>query len=226
MALVELNAWPREERGTRPCNRLRRQGLVPAVLYGRDEPNVLLKLKEEDLEDVLEQHAFIVELQWDTKSQPAQIKELQVDQLEDVVLHADFARISMSEKIEVSVPLDVIGEPAGVSEGGVLEMQQMEVTVECLPVSVPESIEMDVSELEMGDALHVRDLELPAGITVLDDPERVTAAVVSPTEIEEEEEAPEEMFAEPEVISREEEEEELAEEELEGEAAEEEMPEE
>jgi large subunit ribosomal protein L25 len=224
MAVVELEAWPREERGSRPSRRLRRKGLVPAVLYGRDEPNVLLKLREQDLFDLLTAHTSVVELQWDSTSQPAQVKELQVDRLEDRVLHADFVRISLSEKIEVSVPLEVVGEAPGVEEGGVLEMQTREVEVECLPQAVPESIEIDVSELEMGDAIHVRDLDTPEGISILEDPGRVTVGVVSPTEIEEEEEEePEEMFAEPEVIGEEEEEEELLEgEEAEAEAAEEE----
>ena len=225
MAVVELQAWPREERGSRPSRRLRRQGLVPAVLYGRDKPNVLLKLREEDLFELLTAHTSVVELQWDSSTQPAQVKELQVDRLEDRVLHADFVRISLSEKIEVSVPLEVVGEAPGVEEGGVLEMQMREVEVECLPQAIPESIEVDVSELEMGDSILIRDIEFPEGITPVNDPTRVAIGVVSPTEIEEEEEEePEEMFAEPEVIGEEEEEEELLEEEeAEGE---EEVPEE
>ena len=225
MAVVELQAWPREERGSRPSRRLRRQGLVPAVLYGRGEPNVLLKLQEQDLFELLTTHTSVVELQWDSTTQPAQVKELQVDRLEDRVLHADFVRISLSEKIEVSVPLETVGEAPGVEEGGVLEMQMREVDVECLPQAIPESIEVDVSELEMGDSLLIRDLDWPEGVTPLNDPTRVSVGVVSPTEIEEEEEEePEEMFAEPEVIGEEEEEEEL----LEGEEAEgeEEIPEE
>ena len=226
MAVVELQAWPREERGSRPSRRLRRQGLVPAVLYGRDKPNVLLKLREEDLFELLTAHTSVVELQWDSSTQPAQVKELQVDRLEDRVLHADFVRISLSEKIEVSVPLEVVGEAPGVEEGGVLEMQMREVEVECLPQAIPESIEVDVSELEMGDSILIRDIEFPEGITPVNDPTRVAIGVVSPTEIEEEEEEePEEMFAEPEVIGEEEEEEEelLEGEEVEGE---EEVPEE
>jgi len=227
MAVVELEAWPREERGSRPSRRLRRQGLVPAVLYGRGEPNVLLKLREQDVFELLTTHTSVVELQWDSTTQPAQVKELQIDRLEDRVLHADFVRISLSENIEVTVPLEVVGEAPGVEEGGVLEMQMRELEVECLPASIPENIEVDVSELEMGDSLLVRDLDLPEDVTPLDDPTRVAVGVVSPTEIEEEEEEePEEMFAEPEVIGEEEEEEELLEEEGEEVEGEEEVPEE
>lgn len=209
MAVLKLKAWPREERGTRACRRLRRQGLTPAVLYGRNKPNLLMTVREMDLEELMAQHTSIVRLAWDGQEQPAQIKEIQFDELEDRIIHADFARISLTEKIEVSVPIETHGDPVGVREGGVMEVQSHTVEVECLPEAIPDHVLVEVEELEIGDALRVEDVEFPGGITPLSNPETVLVAIVPPTEEpEEEEELLEEVVTEPELISREPEEEE------------------
>jgi large subunit ribosomal protein L25 len=209
MAEVQLKAWPREERGTRAARRLRRQGLVPVVLYGRKQGNVLLVTREEDLESVLEEHSYVVELQWDGQSEHAQIKEMQIDELNECILHVDFARISMSERIQVEVPVEFDGDAPGASEGGVVEPQLRAIEVEALPNQIPESISVDISELGIGDSARVGDVDFPAGVNPLTDPSNVVVAVVAPTEVEEEEEEmPEDILAEPEVIGREEEEEE------------------
>ncbi len=224
MAVSKLKAWPREERGTPACRRLRRQGLVPAVLYGRKKPNLLMTIREHDLDELMMEHTSIVELNWDGQEQPAQIKEIQFDELNDRIIHADFARISLTERIEVTVPIETHGEAEGVREGGVLEMQTHTVEVECLPEDIPDSLEVEVSHLEIGDAVRVKDVPFPEKLTPLSNPEAVLVAVVPPTEEpEEEEELLEEVVTEPELISREEEEEEmLPEEEEEAEPEEEE----
>ena len=213
MDIPTVEAWPREERGSRACRRLRRRGLVPAVMYGRDEPNVLLSLQEKELENLLRQHTLILQVQWDGQTTPVQIKEVQFDELGEQVLHADLGRISLDETVQVSVSVDTQGEAIGVrEEGGVLEVILHEIQVECLPMEIPESIEADVSELAIGDDLRVRDLALPESIEAVPDPSTVVVTCVPPMEMvseEEEEELAEEFMAEPEVIGAEEEEEEL-----------------
>jgi large subunit ribosomal protein L25 len=216
MDIPTIDAWPREERGSRACRRLRRRGLVPAVMYGRGEPNVLLTLQEKEIESLMERHTLIFEVEWDGQKTPVQIKEIQYDALGEDVLHTDLGRISLDETVQVSVSVETQGEAVGVAdEGGVLEVVLHELEVECLPTDIPESIEADVSELAIGDDLRVRDLILPDRVEALPDPNTVVVTCVPPMEMvteEEEEELAEEFMAEPEVIGAEEEEEEFPEE--------------
>lgn len=224
MDIPKIQAWPREESGTRPSRRLRREGKVPAVMYGRDEENVMLVLEEEDIEEMLERHALIWQVEMDGESTPVQIKEVQYDPFGEEVLHADLGRISLSETVQVAVSVETEGEPIGVrEEGGVLEVVHHEMDVECLPSDIPEDIVVPVSELDIGDDLRVRDLDLPEGVQAVDEPHTVVVTCVPPMEMvtEEDEEAlTEEFMAEPEVIGAEEEEEEEMEEEIPEEAEE------
>ena len=203
MDVLNITAWPREERGSRECRRIRRGGLIPAVLYGRKKPNVLLVVREHDLRQALHEHTFIVELSWDGQKEHAQIKEVQVDEIGTQPLHADFARISLTEKIQVAVPLQVKGEaPAD----GVLEILLHELEVECMPQAVPESISVDASQLGVGESLRIADLAFPPDVIPVAEGDVVVVTVVPPTEMpEEEEEAPEQLRLEPELIGREEE---------------------
>jgi len=111
MDIPSIQAWPREERGTRPCRRLRRRGLVPAVLYGRGEPNVMLSVREQAVERLIQEHHTILEVVWDEHTTAVQIKEVQYDYLGDGIIHADFNRISMTETVQVSVAIVTHGEP-------------------------------------------------------------------------------------------------------------------
>ncbi|MBS3764382.1 MAG: 50S ribosomal protein L25 [Planctomycetes bacterium] len=214
MDIPTIQAWPREERGTRPCRRLRKRGLIPAVMYGRGEGNVLLTVQQNELEHLLKEHALILEVEWDGNSQPVQIREVQYDALGDNILHTDLGRISLSETVQVSVPVEAHGEPEGVKEGGVLELVMHEIEVECLPVNIPEEIRVEVGPLEIGDDLRIRNVAFPQGVEPVPDPNTVVVTCVPPMEMvgEEEEELAEEILAEPEVIGREEEEEEMLEE--------------
>ena len=202
MDIPSIEAWPREERGTRPCRRLRSRGLVPAVLYGRGESNVMLSVREQALARLIQEHHTILQVEWDGRVTPVQIKEIQYDHLGDEILHADFNRISMSETVQVSVAIEVHGEPVGVKQGGLLEVVLHEVLVECLPTAVPESIRVEVAELDIGDGLRVSDLVLPEGASVLEDPEAMVVAVAHAAEIVEEVEEEPTAMAQPEVIGR------------------------
>ncbi len=203
MEIAEIQARPREVRGTRDCRRLRRQGLTPAVLYGRGEPNVLLTLREEDVEHLVETHAPIVQVSWDGQQENAQIRDIQYDALEEDILHVDLVRISLTERAVFTVAVNTHGTAAGEPEGGVLELVSHEVEVECLPTEVPESITVEVDELDIGDNLTVGELAFPPGVTPVTDADTVVVTVVPPTEVEEEEVAPEELILEPEVIGEE-----------------------
>ncbi len=210
MELTQIPALPRKVRGSRACRRLRREGRVPVIMYGRQQGNSLLSISLEDAEFLVREHAYIVELQLDGESENAQIREIQYDALGDDILHLDMVRISLTETITVSVPVDVHGEPEGLEEGGTLDIELHELEVECLPTNIPENIRVEVAHLGIGDTVRVSDAEIPDGVTCLEDPEAPIASVVPPQqEAEEPEELLEtEILAEPEVIGREEEEEE------------------
>jgi large subunit ribosomal protein L25 len=204
MELVQIEARARETRGSRECRRLRKLGLVPAILYGRKQDNVLLSVSRRDVEKLLASRAFIVQVNWDGRQEAAQVKEIQFDALGDLIEHIDFARISLTETIAVRVRIEPHGEPVGVAEGGILAVREHELEVACLPTAIPEKLRVEVSNLAIGDTLRVRDIEFPEGVTPTADPEMAVVAVVAPTELPAEEVIglPEEAQAEPEVIGR------------------------
>jgi large subunit ribosomal protein L25 len=160
------------------------------------------------MEDLLEHHAFVFQVEVEGKEVPVQLLEVQYDSIGEKILHTDLGRISLSEQIEVSVPVEVHGEAAGVrEEGGVLEVIHHELTITCLPGNVPEDIRVEVADLNIGDDLRIADIEFPEGVKPVDDPDEVVVTCARPTEMitEEEEALTEEFMAEPEVIGREEE---------------------
>ncbi len=211
MDIPTLKVSSREQTGRRNCNALRREGLIPAILYGRGKPNVMLSFEEKALQDLINAHALVFNLEADEEKTPVQLLEVQYDSFGDEILHADLGRISMSETIEVSVAVETKGDPIGVrEEGGVLEVIRHEVSIETLPGNIPEQITLDVAELTIGDDIRVGDLPLPEGVTSTEDDDAVVVTCVPPMEMvteEDEEMAEEEVMAEPELIRREEEEE-------------------
>ncbi len=202
MEVHEIVAQPRDLSGTRACRRLRRQDLVPAVLYGHGQPNVMLALQCGAIEKALHERALVLRVVWDGSEETAQIKEVQYDAVGDELLHVDLARISLTETLTVTVPVKTHGEPRGAEEGGVLELLEFELEVECLPTDIPENIRVEVAGLGVGESLTIADLVFPEGVTPTGDPEMVVVAVVEPVEEAAEEEAPEAALAEPEVIGR------------------------
>jgi large subunit ribosomal protein L25 len=207
MDTVTLATKPRPDHGTRPSRQLRKQGLVPAVVYGHKKAPVPIALGQKDLETALRHHARIVDLQLDGKTETAVIQEVQHDHLGKEVLHVDFKRVSKDERIEVAVAVELKGTPAGVGHGGILDQPLHDLDVECLAVAIPESIRVNIADLQIGQAVHVKDLTLPEGVKVLNDPEAIvvqlravqaepepTAAAAAPTE--------EPAATEPEIVGR------------------------
>ncbi len=216
MDIPTVKALARTDAGRRSCRRLRRSGQVPAILYGRGKPNVMLSIEEKVLEDLLNAHALVFNIKTEGENTPVQLREVQYDSLGDNIYHADLGRISLTEKVEVSVSVETKGEAAGVrDEGGVLELVRHEIAVECLPGNIPENITVDVSELGVGDDLRIGDLQLPEGVDAVEGVDSVVVTCVPPMEMvteEDEELLGEDVMAEPELIGREEEEEEGVEE--------------
>ncbi len=199
---VVLVGEKREGRGTRVARQLRAQGRVPAVLYGHKEATVPLALAGEELASAIRHGSRVVELKLDSGTQQALIREVQWDHLGKDLLHVDFIRVSKDERIHVAVPLEIRGLAPGVTGGGVLDQPLHAVHVECLAIAVPDSIRVNVSELQIGSAIHVRDLHLPPGVKVLDDPDAVVVIIKTPMAEPEAAPAPEAGAAEPEVIGR------------------------
>ena len=189
MANQALAAEIRENTGKGVARKLRAAGLIPAVLYGKGKATAALSVDPEALGKAL--HASgagrntLIDLKVGSGSHNVLLKELQRDPIGGHSLHADFFEIDLKETVEVEVPLHFIGKAPGVDFGGILDHPVREIELECLPGAIPERIEVDVSELDVGDSIHVRDLTLPAGVTLRSDPDLSVASVVAARVVEE-----------------------------------------
>jgi large subunit ribosomal protein L25 len=195
-----LKISKREGRGSQLASRLRKQGLVPGIIYGHKKANEQVSLVHEDLLTALRHNARVVDLQTDHGLQKAQIAELQWDHLGKDVLHVDFKRVSADERITVQVRVELRGTAPGIAAGGVLEQPLHAITIECLAIAVPDSIRVNVGELQLDGAVHVSDLVLPPDVKALDEPDAVVVHVVAP--MAEPEPGEETGAVEPEVIGR------------------------
>jgi large subunit ribosomal protein L25 len=217
MAIVSLEAAHRSDTGKGVARKLRADGRVPGVYYGRGEDSIALTVALKDLYQVLESadgSNVIVDLKLTgaaAKDRKALIREIQRDPVAGTLLHLDLQHISLTERITVEVPIVLLGTPAGVKDGGgILEHLLREVEVECLPTDIPSKLEIDVSGLQIGDSLHVSDLKVERG-EILTEATRAIAAVVPPTVLEEVKPAEEGAALEPEVIGAKEKDEEAEE---------------
>lgn len=197
-----LSATPRTVIG-KANRRLAGEGFIPAVLYGAGHEPVALSVDRHDFELFVTKHALastIVELEVEGEKKPinVMIREIQTSPLKGRVLHVDFLAVRMDKPVHAAIPLKWVNDPVGVKAGGVFTTNFHEVNVEAKPKDLPTSIELDVSSLDIGDALHVSDVIPPAGVTILDDADEVLVSVQAPRLEVEEEAAAEE--AEPEVI--------------------------
>ncbi len=207
---VALAAQPRNENGSQAARKLRRKGLVPAVLYGHKEATLHLSLNLDEVVKALRHGARVVDLKTEGgKEEKAFIRDLQWDHLGKSLLHVDFTRVSLDERIHVTVRLELRGVAPGVNAGGVLDQPLHELEIECLAISIPESIRVNIAELQMGGVIHVKDLTLPEGITTKADPDAIVVHVTMPAAEPEVGAIPEGTgTAEPEVIGKAKEEEE------------------
>lgn len=210
MAQQMLAARVREQTGKGAARKMRRNGEIPGVFYGPSSDPILLTVGYSDMERILKQASsenivLDLELQGSGSSgtKKAILKELQVDPTKDTYLHVDFYEISMDRKITVNVAVNLVNTPVGVTKGGILEQIRRELPTSCLPDRIMDSIEVDVSALDIGDAIHVEDIQFPEGVECEEDG-HLTLAVVSAPQAEEVEEVPEEELAEEEELAAEE----------------------
>ncbi len=195
MRQVAFEAEVREKTGKEVAKKLRRQGLIPAILYGPHTEPLPLSVKVNELEKLLHRHRgeslifnLTVQENGGTSQRLAILKELQYHPVTDKIIHADFYEIRMDEPVEVDVPVEVVGKAKGVEKGGLLEVLLRELTVSCLPDRIPDTIKIDVSDLDVGDVIHVRDITPPEGVKLVDHPDE---PVVTILEVEEEKPAEE-----------------------------------
>lgn len=199
MELIELKANIRATVGNGPARRLRQAGQIPAVLYGPKTESVLLSVNKSDLDMALKQGRsgqimlnLVVQDNGEAYTRPAMIKELQLHPVSRNYLHIDFYEIDLNRKITLGIPVVTVGSSVGVERGGVLQIIRRELEVECLPFEVPESIEIDITDLDMGDAIHLKDISLDGDVELLGEPNLTVVTVLSP-KLEEEPEEEEEL---------------------------------
>ena len=188
---ITLKAQKREGTGKGVARKLRQEGRVPAVLYGRELGTMHLSLDTHEAENLfhsISTENTIVGLKVEGVGELFQtlVREIQSHPFKSSLIHVDFLRIQAGVAVDVEVPLRLIGDPIGVkNSGGVLEQVLNELPVKCIPSKIPEFIEVDVSELDINDSLHVYDLELEEGINITVDEERTICAVAIPKVVEE-----------------------------------------
>ncbi len=185
MKQVTLSAIKREKTGKEISKKLRKQGLIPAIVYGPRFQPLPIAVKFNELESILIKHKgetllFNLEL---TDGEPSKIqailKDYQTHPITDKIIHIDFLAIHEEETITLDIPLEFLGKPVGISKGGVLEILLHELTIECLPSNIPNKIYIDISNLDVGDVLHVKDIKVPEGVKVINDPEETVLTIVA-----------------------------------------------
>lgn len=209
MSEVTLSVARREEQGKNAARRLRKDGKVPAVVYGGGREPVAITVDSKAIRELIakSEHGirsiFLLELKGADKKRHAMIKDVKVDPLNGQLEHIDFVRVIMDQKVKVTVPVRIVGLADGVKNGGgILEFQVRELHVETLPGSIPDTFEVDVTSMAVHDVVRVGDIEVAEGIEVLDDPERVIVSIGLPRAEVAAEVTDEDETAEPELIKK------------------------
>jgi large subunit ribosomal protein L25 len=180
---IILNVQPREGRGRTDVRKLRAKGLLPGVIYGTGIEPVALSVPRHELLRVLHAHGAhpLVTVKVEGgQDYLALVKDLQIDAVKQLALHVDFHRVLEDRPVQTEVEVRLVGEPAGVKVGGILDVTTRMVSIEALPRALPEAIEYDVSAMELGTVVRVSDLVAPPGVTILTDLEETLASVVTP----------------------------------------------
>ncbi|MEW6614831.1 MAG: 50S ribosomal protein L25/general stress protein Ctc [Thermodesulfobacteriota bacterium] len=194
MKQVSLNAELRTECGKSAVRKLRREGLIPAILYGHKKESIPLSLSSLLLNRIMTDEAIestLIDLTIKAgekeEKKTVVLKDIQVSPVKRDYLHVDFYEVDMSEKIVVPISIHLIGKAKGVETGGILQQIKREVEVKCLPSEIPERFDIDVSNLEVGGSVHLSEISLDEGVEILEDLSLVVAAVLTPTVMKEEE---------------------------------------
>jgi large subunit ribosomal protein L25 len=195
MEAIELKGYIRKGKGKGSCRKLRKDGWLPGILYGGDR-NVPISIELKRLQNIIAQgmgENIIFQLRLEDEDKEERnviIRELQIHPVTRELLHIDLYELSMEKTLRVDVPIVFTGEPIGVTQKeGILHHQLKELSLECLPASIPEHIVVDITELDIGDVIHVKDLKLNEGLKVLTDPDKPVVSItgIAPEEISTEE---------------------------------------
>lgn len=208
MAEVTLEVSRREQTGKEVAKKLRKEGKVPAVVYGGHKEPVAIQVDRKAVSELIQKSehgirsVFLLKMTGTDQQRHAMIKHLTIDPISRRMKHIDFVRVVMDEKVRVTIPVHVTGVAKGVKEAGaMLDFQVRELHIECLPNAIPDSIDIDVTPLTGHDYFRIKDLPLPEGVKVLDDPERVVVGLTH-AKADAATETAEAAVAEPEVIKK------------------------
>lgn len=188
MGQITLSARIRESKGKEAAKKLRKNREVPAIFYGPETKPLMLSVDHSDLLGILKKTTgenIILGLQIESGSgsdtKTVMLKELQTDPLKDLILHADFYEISLDKKLTVKIPVQLVNTPIGVTKGGILQQIRRELTISCLPHNLIDHVDVDVSDLNIGESIHIQDIELPPEIKSIDEGHLTVAVVAAPT---------------------------------------------
>lgn len=202
--IPKLTVSRRDATGTVACRRLRRSGLIPGNIYGHGIDPLQISINRDLVRPVVDSGAHVVDLELDGDVQTTLIREVQWDAFSSFIQHIDLLRVDANERVTLSVPVQLKGTAVGSIAGGIVEQPLHALEIECSAIQVPDFIPVRITSLEIGQAIHVRELTgVPEGISILDDPDALVVHVVKPGAVEEPEEGEVPGPAEPELISRE-----------------------
>jgi large subunit ribosomal protein L25 len=199
-ALV-LKAEIRQGLGSKDAIKLRKQGQIPAVVYGHKKEPVSIVLHAKSFREGLQHGHRLIEVEIDKKNETLLIKEVQYDYLGTDIIHVDLMRVDVTEMVRVTVPIELKGTAKGAAEGGMVESHTGNLEVECRVTQIPERIVVSVKEMVLGDAIHAKDIQLPEGVKLISSPELLVATCHIVAEVKTTEELEAEMPAAPEVIT-------------------------
>ena len=209
MAEVTLEVTRRERSGKEQAKKLRQDNKIPAVVYGGHKEPVAISVERKAVVDLIQrsEHGvrsiFLLKMSGTDQQRHAMIKDMQMDPISRRMTHIDFVRVVMDEVVRLTIPVHLSGNSIGVKEGGILDWQMRELHVECLPNAIPDTIEVDITNLGAHQQVRISDLTLPEGVKVEEDPHRVIVGVTTArAEVVAEVAAPEAVAAEPEVAKK------------------------
>lgn len=204
---ASLDVEIREDSGKNKVNKLRKMGKIPAIVYGEDLPVMPISISSKDFKELLKKHIhentiFYLKVKEGEKPRPTLIHNYQIHPVTGEILHIDFIRIDMEKPVKVRIPIEFVGTPVGVKQGGFQDVNLREITIESKPKEIPEKVVLDISNLELGAYLKASKIVLPENCKLMESPETVVVRIGIPKAVPVEEEKPKEELKEPEVISK------------------------
>jgi large subunit ribosomal protein L25 len=198
---VVLKAEVRKDSGTKYAKVLRKNGKLPAVVYGHKKDSVALAFNTHDFVTTLHHGHRLFEVKMGSKTETMLVKAVQYDHLGKYIIHADLVRVDLTERVKVTVPIELYGTSAGSHEGGIIDEHLANLEIECTVVSIPEFIEVSIKEMGVGDSVHAKDIELPDGVKLVTNPEALVLTCHLVAAAKSTEELEDDMPTAPEVIT-------------------------